>query len=239
MTDRHDAMAERFKADTANHQMTVLHDDGLYRHLRFNAPDTGCYWFDIVTWPGKLAFTGDMDGFVFSRVEDMFGFFRNPQYGIKPVYWGEKVVDGRDRLKTFDEAKFQRLITDGVKEYEETFPGLTVALTEEMADYATYFEAGAREFLRDFTYRTDAGQRAIDAAEAEWADVVAGGRKATAAQKDAAWKAYQLVEARDTFAFRDSGEWDLTDWDWSFLWACHAIVWGIARYDVARKPVTA
>lgn len=35
---------KRFAGDTDEHQMTVLHDDGLYRHLRFKAPTTGMYW---------------------------------------------------------------------------------------------------------------------------------------------------------------------------------------------------
>jgi hypothetical protein len=30
-------IATRFAKDTATHRMTVLHDDGLYRHLRFEA----------------------------------------------------------------------------------------------------------------------------------------------------------------------------------------------------------
>ena len=34
-------IAERFKRETAGHQMTVLHDDGLYRHLRFMNPEFG------------------------------------------------------------------------------------------------------------------------------------------------------------------------------------------------------
>ena len=33
------------------------------------------------------------------------------------------------------------------------------------------------------------------------------------------------------WTFDDVWEWDLTTWDWHFLWACHAIVWGIAQYD--------
>lgn len=33
-------IAARFARDTAQHEMTVLHDDGLYRHLRFQRT----YW---------------------------------------------------------------------------------------------------------------------------------------------------------------------------------------------------
>jgi len=70
--------AERFKRDTKDHEMTVLHEDGLYRHLRFRKPAGGYseYWFDLVTWPGVLVIRGDMETFAFSRTEDMLAFFR-------------------------------------------------------------------------------------------------------------------------------------------------------------------
>jgi hypothetical protein len=58
------AAAERFPRDTANHQMTVLFENGLYRHLRFDAPDGSGYRFDLVTWPNRLAFQGEPGGHV-------------------------------------------------------------------------------------------------------------------------------------------------------------------------------
>lgn len=91
---------ERFVGDTAKHEMTVLHNDGLYRHLRFKRPDTYMYHFDVVTWPGYLTITGDMDTFTFARLEDMFEFFRSG-VGINPGYWGEKVKAGT--YKRYDE----------------------------------------------------------------------------------------------------------------------------------------
>lgn len=36
--------------------------------------------------------------------------------------------------------------------------------------------------------------------------------------------------------FPDPWEESFEDYSWEFLWACHAIVWGIAQYDAARKP---
>ena len=56
---------EQFKRDVDRHQLQVLRDDGLYRHVRFLRtavdPETGkrekssFYWFDLITWPGCLA----------------------------------------------------------------------------------------------------------------------------------------------------------------------------------------
>jgi hypothetical protein len=39
----------------------------------------------------------------------------------------------------------------------------------------------------------------------------------------------------EPFRFQDSWEWQLKGYDWSFLWCCHALKWGIAQYD-ARPP---
>lgn len=33
------------------------------------------------------------------------------------------------------------------------------------------------------------------------------------------------------YEFKDVWEWDFHDYNSQFLWACHAIVWGIGRYD--------
>lgn len=79
--------------DFQGHTMTVERDDGLHRHLRFRALGTGVYWFDIVTWPGVLTINGDCGTYVFSRLEDMFEFFRQPngKARINPSYWAEKL----------------------------------------------------------------------------------------------------------------------------------------------------
>lgn len=95
-----------FLKDVATHVMTLKKDEGLYRHVTFQRPLTNCYRFDLVTWPGYLAYSGDMGCYVFSRIPDMFEFFR-PDEGKEELrinlgYWGEK-VEARDR--------------DGVREY--------------------------------------------------------------------------------------------------------------------------
>lgn len=115
--DRYSDIAERFRKDTAGHEMTVLHDDGLYRHLRFKAPERGSYWFDIVTWPDILAIRGDIDGYMFTRVTDMFEFFRmhrTPRDGrleSYPHYWSEKVEGRRDITKSYSQALFREHVS--------------------------------------------------------------------------------------------------------------------------------
>jgi hypothetical protein len=92
--DRTAISRDRFAEATAGHQMQVLHDDGLYRHLRFRNPDRGEYWYDLITAPGTLTITGDMGDFLFRRVEDMFDFFGRNSTTINGHYWAQKVVAG-------------------------------------------------------------------------------------------------------------------------------------------------
>ena len=64
-----------FLKDVAHHSMVVVRDDGVHRHLIFSNNGSFIYRFEIITWPGYLAYVGDMGSFVFTRIEDMFSFF--------------------------------------------------------------------------------------------------------------------------------------------------------------------
>jgi hypothetical protein len=145
-------LSERFRADTANHVLTVLRDDGIYRHLRLAAPRSNTYWFDLVTWPGHLAITGDMDCFVFARTKDMFEFFRSG-HGINPMYWGEKVIGGAG-VKGYSEARFRQIVTEYVDDVEADHPaGLRAAVQAEVLDDPDiYYEAGARQAVEAFEF---------------------------------------------------------------------------------------
>lgn len=91
---RHEPTEESFLKDVREHQIQVIRDDGEYRHVRFQKPGTYCMSFDLVTWPGYLAYSGDMGCYVFSRIRDMFAFFRGKPEGplsINLGYWHEKV----------------------------------------------------------------------------------------------------------------------------------------------------
>jgi hypothetical protein len=96
---------DRFLSDVAQHQMTVLLDNGLYRHVRFQRPGTTCMHFDLVTYPGYLVYSGDMGNFLFERSRDMFGFFRAKRAegdpAINPQYWSEK-LEAHDRHGGFE-----------------------------------------------------------------------------------------------------------------------------------------
>lgn len=93
---QHEKDKAAFLKEVAAHRMTLIRDDGIYRHLRFRNPETIVGSFDLLTWPGHLCYTGDMGTFVFSRVRDMFDFFRRaPHARSGPIdlrYWAEKCL---------------------------------------------------------------------------------------------------------------------------------------------------
>ena len=82
---------EDFLRDVKNHTVKIIKDDGLYRHIECSNNTDWNQHFSIVTWPGYLAYFGDMGDYMFSRVDDMFSFFRNDKMEINTNYWAEKV----------------------------------------------------------------------------------------------------------------------------------------------------
>lgn len=95
------------------HKMTILHEEGMYRHLRFAKPGTRIYSWDLITWPGYLTIQGDIgSGSVFHREEDMLRFFDHGQaHGwINPGYWAEKTPDGGRLSREFSSQRFVRWV---------------------------------------------------------------------------------------------------------------------------------
>lgn len=112
---------ERFLKDIEKHEMKIIKDEGVYRHIRFGRPESGTYCFNLLTWPRHLCITGDMGTWVFSRVEDMFDFFImsendfNKENIINPYYWAEKVLSVSKfggPIKEFSAECFRKEIED-------------------------------------------------------------------------------------------------------------------------------
>lgn len=104
---------ERFEKDVVTHEVKILHNDGVYRHLSCGIPGSSDKRFGITTWPGHLAITGDMGDFVFARTNDMFGFFRSDR--INPGYWSEKCCSASvfgAGIKLFSVDKFRRNVIE-------------------------------------------------------------------------------------------------------------------------------
>lgn len=112
-----------FLRQVAQHEMTVLRDSGLDHHLRFRRTETSNQYFDLITWPGVLCYHGDMGTFVFSRIPDMFEFFRNDRNDghlfINLGYWAEK-LDADDRRtgghEKFNPELFKHRVMDYAKQ---------------------------------------------------------------------------------------------------------------------------
>lgn len=107
-----------FNRDIAKHEMTIIRDDGVNRHIRFQQPGTMCMHFDLITWAGYLCFTGDMGTYVFRRLHDMFEFFRKGEkrepYQISFSYWAEKLEaeDRSDGTRKFSADLFRSAVKD-------------------------------------------------------------------------------------------------------------------------------
>ncbi|PXY91377.1 hypothetical protein [Gilliamella apis] len=104
---------EQFLNDVKNHELTIHKNNGVYRHLTFKNPNDCNQYFNITTFPDYLIITGDMGALVFSRLHDMFDFFRSDDLKINPDYWAEKIrsTSWDARIESYSEFD-----TDKVKE---------------------------------------------------------------------------------------------------------------------------
>ena len=229
MTD-YPETADRFARDTVGHQMIVLLDDGVYRHLIFREPSHGFDWFELITTPNQLVFSGDGNSYIFRRTTDMFQFFRSGIYWdgslhINPGYWSEKLTSGREAATSYSEKLFEAEVSKTLTDVEGDYPGIAEAWAEHVAsEFNTEYEEEALRALSEFRF----GEAYLaKCTECDWE--FEGDSYSVAGDKHAA-------PVRDlTFTFSDMGEMQLQDFDWWFLWACRAIVWGIARYDRVRR----
>jgi len=197
----------RFKADIANHQMTILKDDGVYRDITFRHPNTINQSFTITTWPGHLCFSGDMGTFVFQRLTDMFEFFRQPEtQNISWGYWAEKCVasDKYDGVTEFDSQAFRTEVREWFDEYtidwSRNDPLLTMLWEKIEGDVLHYADDGeypALSALHNFT-----------------------------------WESSGIGEC---FSFQD-WESNCDVYTFRFTWCCLAIRWAINTYDTFSAP---
>ncbi|NKS58942.1 hypothetical protein GS504_15930 [Rhodococcus hoagii] len=151
-TQRIERTRRQFEAETREHAMTALRDDGLYRHLRFAKPGTSIWHFDLVTWPGHLVICGDIGSWHFARLPDMFEFFGTRQ-ALSPDYWGEKLQGSAPHTRYSPERFRQHVVQafwDSRHEREQNTP-----LWREIRDSVLIHddnEHDAREAVRDFEY---------------------------------------------------------------------------------------
>ncbi len=186
--------------------MTVLRDDGLYRHLLFKQPNSSPYWFEIITWPGRLCISGDMGDHVFTRLNDMFEFFRTERTEKEPLrinlgYWSEKLqATAKDGgFRKFSKEKFEANVRLRVDEY----------FSDEESDEVK--KAVIEEIEQDVLPEADNGSYAAYTA------------------------AIGYSHEGSRFSMQDFYEINCEEYTYHFVWCCYAIAWGIRQYDEAKK----
>ena len=210
---KYECSEDRFLKDCSAHEMTILRDDGVNRHLRFKKPGTSSYWFDLITWPGTLCIDGDCGTYVFRRLEDMFQFFRTDRaymtkdgckLAINPSYWGEKLVSigKNEKYEEFDSDAFDLIIKEYVanwcKEHRDT---TTAAERRDLWDE-----------VMDMVVNSDDGLKERNA-----------------------YDFHSRVNADENFYFKDLFERNFKRYTFHFIWCCYAIAWGVLQYDTKHQ----
>lgn len=149
----------QFAANTTEHVMTVVldHPETGHRHLRFARPGTGIWAFDVITWPSRLVFTGDIGHYVFAGISgDTLAFFSHDA-DIHPAYWAEKVRAGLTR-SDFNETVFEHGVREALETYRDDLTEAEYALMVETAiedtGYACDAES-ARFAIEQFHWTND------------------------------------------------------------------------------------
>ena len=199
---------ELFLKDAERHVMTVIRDDGINRHIRFKRPDSGAYWFDLITWPGSLCIDGDCGTYVFRRMDDMFQFFRTDRdyalrngkaLAINLGYWSEKLTSIAQRGVTeFSEDLFREAVKDEFDQWvesEEPSEANKALLWEQLEDDV-------------LSYVSDS-------------------------EHDAIRSAMDFSNESLGFQMHDFYEHDCREYTFHFIWCCYAIAWGVKTYDEA------
>jgi hypothetical protein len=151
---------DQFLTDVLGHEMTVLKDDGLYRHLLVKNPHGSEYWYEITTTPRILTIHGDMGTYTFSAYgrEDMFVFFRNKPGYVNEQYWAEKLVASGNEPLQYSSDNFSETIIGELRENmewkgEKLSYDKAKTILEPVLTFA-YSEVDAREALDDFKYKS-------------------------------------------------------------------------------------
>jgi len=214
---------EDFLRDVERHEIIVIRDDGVNRHIRFTQPNSGNMYFDLITWPGHLCYTSDMGTYVFRRLHDMFEFFSTDRRSddklyINLCYWTEKLiaVDGGrhgGRCEEFNEEKFRRVIN----EYR-----------------VEWMRKAKEEGLLDKDGRRELWEAVDDEVLSRLDD---GGEIAKHAAYDFCHK--NSCDKRKPFGwqFTDLFENNFNDYTHGMVWCCYALAWGIKTYEDLKKSM--
>lgn len=203
---------EIFLSNVKNHSMKVILNDGVHRHISFSNNGSQVFRFDLITWPGNLCITGDCGTYVFSRIEDMFVFFRlyysaykktrGEDIAINPGYWSEKLTSICPQGGCYEFSP--RLFKEEVKEYFEEW---------------------------EFNDDPNENLTSEEVKQKVWEDVDS---KVLSIAHDGDVRAYDAAnnyESEYRHQFIDFWEMRLHEPTHHYIWNLCAIVWGISKFD--------
>ena len=223
----------RWLEASKNHEMQVVYDDGCRREVIFKSPGSGDHWFGLKTWPWHICIYGDIGTYVFSRVEDMFTFFRRDELSVNEGYWHEKLKSisrfGGD--KEFSISRFREVIRSAFESYCSYSHDVEDLKELEMSE----------EDLKEKLYLDEhdiALRRELQSLWEEIESDVIGraeddGNEYSAYDHAYGFRSYD-TDLKPRLDFSDCDLWDyggFTDYTFQYRFVLYAIVWGIQKYD--------
>lgn len=197
-----------FRKTTRNHKLIIHKDDGVFRHITLKNSESYNRHYHLTTWPGYLAVSGDMGEWVFTRLQDMFDFFRAGPYEqmgkISFRYWAEKcrAADKNTLIWAYDEDLYVQAIRSDMASY---LSGFSLSEAKTIVSEAIYDDLFVPPETQD-----GALEKAM-----YWDCPVNGG-----------------------FPFQDFWDHRLQSLTPGFKWICYAIQWGIRQYDLEKSGNT-
>lgn len=232
----------KFIESVSKHRIHILNDNGVYRHIRFDAGDHAPHHFAITTWPGYLAISGDMGDYTFKRLEDMFPFFRQDGYDfaenpkgidtenifINVGYWTEKLT-ATSLYESHSEFNDDEL-KEQIKEYFDTEMESIESLGEWSHDYSDDHDMDDDDELDDAEKLQAKKDQLWDRIESDMLYSIEN--------------EYQASVAIDSFSsenidFQDflcEGRFGIRP-TYHYIWCMYAIAWGISLYDLIKARV--
>jgi hypothetical protein len=246
--DRELDVARSFAGDVANHRIIIKLDQGLHRHLVFQQREHAWNsYFELITTPGSLTITGDHGAHTFRRLTDMFQFFRsNPDrpHRINAKYWAEKTSDNGRSVEVYSEDILRDQLDESLQEAIAARDAIQKEFDEE---HGRQLLEWREDLLAEGIQEDEPGCCPAPEREPEWPELTKA--------RELVDKATELIEDHDAdglLGYEDGArrllaelehlglvcdlwEWDLSDWDYHFLWCLNAIAWGIQQYDLAIR----
>ena len=220
---------EGFLKDVSRHEMKIIRDEGLYRHLRFISPDSVNKYFDIITRPGNLCYTGDMGTYVFKRLEDMLYFFDDgdddkvcANYG----YWAQKVESESvfgEGIRQYSEDEFRSQIKECFDRWKQDY-------MEEVIDEVK--EHAKNGSIDDMVLSLEHGRDFIKSC---WEDVDISVLWKSENEYSAYEAAMEFSSSKDVHGFSgptfdDFWEVNCRRLTWHYQWCCLALNWAVKKY---------